>query len=225
MGRRPKVHREEVLAAARAAFAERGFEATTLASIAARLGVSPAALLRHAANKEALFSACMAPGPGDQPTPLDFLAELDGTEDPREVFRRIAHALVPFAARKLDEQVARFMRAKAGERITLSPFADHPGMSPPQRGFALLEDYFRRAAQAGTLQVTDVTAAALALLGSLHSYVTLGRILKVPDPPIPLDRYLVTLVEIWTRGGIAAHGSSQPRRSSRSHRSAGGAPR
>jgi AcrR family transcriptional regulator len=218
MGRRPKVHRDEVLAAARAAFAERGFEATTLAAIAARLGVSPAALLRHAANKEALFIACMAPGPGDQPTPVDFLAELDGTEDPRQVFRRIANALVPFVARKLDEQVARFMRAKAGERIPFPPFAGQPGMSPPQRGFALIEDYFRRAAQAGTLHVTDTTAAALALLGSLHSYVTLSRILKVPEPPIPLERYLETLVEIWTHGGIAPPGT---RRSSPS----GGTPR
>jgi AcrR family transcriptional regulator len=207
MGRHPKVNREQVLAAARAAFAERGFEATTLAAIAARLSVSPAALLRHAANKEALFTASMAPGPGDQPTPLDFLAELDGSEDPRQVFRRIALALVPFAARKLDEQVARFMRAKAGERIPLLPFADQPGMSPPQRGFALLEDYFRRAVHAGSLRVTDVTAAALALLGSLHSYVVLSRILKVPDPPIPLDRYLDTLVEIWTHGGIAPQAS------------------
>ena len=35
MGRRPKVTREEVLTAARAAFAERGFDATTLSAIAA----------------------------------------------------------------------------------------------------------------------------------------------------------------------------------------------
>jgi AcrR family transcriptional regulator len=210
MGRRPKVHRDEVLAAARAAFAERGFEGTTLAAIAARLDVSPAALLRHAASKEALFVACMAPGPGDQPTPLDFLADLDGSEDPRQVIRRIGHALVPFVERKLDEQVARFMRAKIGERLSLSPFAGQPGMSPPQRGFALLEDYVRRASRAGTLHVTDVTAAALALLGSLHSFVTLNRILKVPEPPIPLDRYLDTLVEIWTRGGIAAQADRHP---------------
>lgn len=220
MGRRPKVQREEVLAAARAAFAERGFEATTLAAIAARLDISPAALLRHAANKGELFSACMSSGPGDQPTPLEFLADLDGTEDPRQVFRRIARALVPFVERKLDEQVARFMRAKTGERIALSPFADQPGMSPPQRGFALLEDYFRRAAQAGALHVADVTAAALALLGSLHSYVTLSRILKVPDPPIPLDRYLETVMEIWTHGGIAPPASARGRSSL-----SGGAPR
>ena len=59
MGRRARVSREQVMGAARAAFAERGFEGTTLASIGARLGVSPAAVLRHAPTKEALFSAAM----------------------------------------------------------------------------------------------------------------------------------------------------------------------
>ena len=44
MGRRPLITRDEVLQASREAFAERGFDGTTLASIAARLGVSPAAL-------------------------------------------------------------------------------------------------------------------------------------------------------------------------------------
>src|SRR5258706_312096 len=45
MGRRPLISRDEVLQAARAAFAERGFDGTTLASIAKRLGVSAAARL------------------------------------------------------------------------------------------------------------------------------------------------------------------------------------
>ena len=57
MGRPAKVHREDVLAAARDAFVRGGYEGTTLADISARLGVSPAALLRHAPTKQALFTA------------------------------------------------------------------------------------------------------------------------------------------------------------------------
>lgn len=203
MGRRPKVNREGVLAAAREAFAERGFEATTLAAIAARLDLSPAALLRHAASKEELFAACMAPGPSDLRLPVDFLAELDGSEDPRGVLLRIGREFIPFIEHKLDEQVARFMRAKAGERAFPFPFAGQPRPTPPQRGFAVLEDYFRRAAGAGSLRVSDPSAAALAFLGSLHSYVVLKRMLQVPDPEIPLERYLSTVLEVWTHGGIA----------------------
>jgi TetR/AcrR family transcriptional repressor of mexJK operon len=202
MGRPPKVHREEVLTAARAAFAERGFEGTTLAAIASKLDITAAALLRHAASKEELFTAAMAPGPGDLALPVDFLAQLDGSEDPRLVLRRIARALVPFVERKLDEHLARFMRDKTTEGLI--PFAGQPWPTPPQRGFALVTDYVRRANERGTLRVSDPTAAALALFGSLHSFVVLGRVLRVPEPPVPLERYLDTLVEIWERGVLGA---------------------
>ena len=59
MGRRAKVSREQVLAAARELFVARGFEGTTLAAIAGALALSPAALLRHAPTKQALFEAAM----------------------------------------------------------------------------------------------------------------------------------------------------------------------
>jgi AcrR family transcriptional regulator len=48
MGRRPRVTRDEVFRAAREAFAERGYEGTTLTAIGSRLNVSAAALLRLA---------------------------------------------------------------------------------------------------------------------------------------------------------------------------------
>ena len=122
MGRRPKVTRDEVLTAARAAFAERGFDATTLSAIAARLGISAAALLRHAPTKEALFATAMtAGGPGDIRPPFDFLTELDGSEDPVPVLREIGLRFVPFIEQKLDEQVARWMRAKAGDEPPAGP--------------------------------------------------------------------------------------------------------
>jgi TetR/AcrR family transcriptional repressor of mexJK operon len=192
------------MAAAREAFAERGYEATTLAGIAAKVGLSPAALLRHAASKEELFEACMAPGPSDVRIPIEFLAELSGDEDPREVLPRIAHALVPFIERKIDEQIAHFMRSKSP--TALLPMAEWPRPTPPQRGFAMFAEYFRRSAAHGRLRVSDPEAAALAFFGSLHSFVTLQRVLQVPDPPLTLDRYLETLLELWEHGGIASRG-------------------
>jgi TetR/AcrR family transcriptional regulator, mexJK operon transcriptional repressor len=200
MGRPPKVQREQVLTAAREAFAERGFEATTLAGIAAKLHLSPAALLRHASTKEELFAACMVPGPGEVVIPVEFLRELSGDEDPREVLARIARTLVPFVERKLDEQVAAFMRSKSPE--ALFPMAHWPRPTPPQRGFSYLVEYFRRAVARGRLRVSDPEAAALAFFGSLHSFVTLQRVLQVPEPSIPLERYLDSLLELWESGGI-----------------------
>src|SRR4051812_15178757 len=112
MGRRPKVTREEVLDKARQVFAERGFEGTTLASIASRLDVSPAALLRHAASKEELFAASMHQPPEIR-VPVEFLREVDGDADPREVIGRILRTVVPFLEAKIDEQISRWMRSKA----------------------------------------------------------------------------------------------------------------
>jgi AcrR family transcriptional regulator len=201
MGRRPKVTREEVLDAARQLFAERGYDATTLAAIAARLDVSPAALLRHAATKEELFAAAMATRPAEIRVPLEFLADLDPHEDPRAVLRRIGEVFVPFIEERFQEQISRWMRAKTVEEARLSlPFSLEQKPTPPQRALGLIEQYLRRATDAGRLRVSDPRAAGLMLLGSLHSYVVLHHIVKIADPPLPLDRYLDALVEIWTRG-------------------------
>src|SRR5450755_1641000 len=106
MGRPPKVLRNEVLAAARAAFMGRGYEGTTLADIAARLGVSPAALLRHAPTKQALFTAAMGATPGPEMLPLAFLADVPSDARPADVLRHVAYEFVPFIQAKLSENLA-----------------------------------------------------------------------------------------------------------------------
>jgi AcrR family transcriptional regulator len=217
MGRRPKVTREEVLATARQVFSERGFEGTTLAAIASRLDLSPAALLRHAANKEDLFAVAMSPAPGEIRVPIEFLAEVDGDEDPRRVARRIGEAFIPFLEEKIDEQISRWMRSKALQEAPGFPLPFDPDVrpTPPQRALALVEGYLGRAVAAGRLRVTDPKAAALMLIGACHSFVTLHRIARIVEPPLALDRYLDTLVEIWTRGVATGSQEERPEESSR----------
>jgi AcrR family transcriptional regulator len=203
MGRPAKASREAVLRAAREAFAERGFDGTTLADISARVGVSPAALLRHAPTKEALFSEAMSARVDDLP-PIEFLAQAHGDEDPAEVLRRLAFAVVPFLEAELGENIARWMRAKTREeaRTIRLPFDPRQRPTPPARALAALEDYLRRASRAGRLEVRDARAAALAFLGSLNAYVFFHRVMRIADPPVPLRRYVDTLIEVWTRGAI-----------------------
>src|SRR6058998_164086 len=138
MGRRPRIHRDDVLRAAREVFAERGYHGATLAAIGAKLHVSPAALLRHAPTKEALFNEAMAQELGEEPLPTDFLAEIDPSEDPRKVLRRLAKEFVPFLERKMGESIARWMRAKTGEdaRTIRLPFDSRSRFSPPARVLA-----------------------------------------------------------------------------------------
>jgi AcrR family transcriptional regulator len=225
MGRRPLRSRQEVLAAARAEFAKRGYEGATLAAIARRVGLSPAALLRHAPTKEALFAAAMAPVEGDLPLPMDELTRVPADADPRRVLRRLGEAFVPFIEARLGEVIAAWLRARShgdpdvaeGLPAQLLPFDPRQSPNPPQRAVALLENYLRRAARAGRIRVRDPRAAALAFVGSLHSYVFLHRLVRVFDPPLPLPVFLDTLLDVWTVGAIrpAKPRSAQSKRKSR----------
>ncbi|HEU0108529.1 MAG TPA: TetR/AcrR family transcriptional regulator [Vicinamibacteria bacterium] len=192
--------------ASRDAFAERGYDGTTLAQIAGRLGVSPAALLRHAPGKRELFTAAMAPpATTTDPFPLDFLRDADAGADPAPVLRELAHTAIPFLERMMGENIARWLFAKSGVDAAA---ARHFGeklrgqSSPPRRVFGVLEDYLRRARDAGRLQVSDTRSAALIFMGTMNAYVFFHRILKVVDPPVPLDDYVETVVEIFTSGAI-----------------------
>jgi AcrR family transcriptional regulator len=214
MGRRARVSRDEILRAAREAFSERGFDGTTLAAIGAKVGLSPAALLRHAPTKEDLFSAAMSARADDLP-PIEFLAAAKGGEDPAAVLRRLAFAVVPFLEAKLGENIARWLRARTAKEartITL-PFDPRHRPTPPARALALLEAYFRRAKRARRLEVRDTRAAALAFLGSLHAYVFLHRVVRIAEPPVPLGRYVDTLLDVWSRGAVRG-GRGRRKRSS-----------
>lgn len=203
MGRPARVTREEVLTQARRAFAERGFEGTTLANIGARLGVSPAALLRHAPTKQALFSLAMESEPAGQALPSDFLASEPVSGYPARALRRLARGLVPFIEQKMGENIARFQRARTEEeaRTIRLPFDPRERSSPPARVILALEAYLRRARAGGTVSLRHPRAAALAFVGSLQAYVFLHRVLRL-EPPVPLNVYLDTVLDIWKHGAL-----------------------
>ena len=207
------MNRDEVLAAAREVFGARGFDGATLAAIAAKVGLSPAALLRHAPTKQELFEAAFAGDRGEIRLPIDFLAQVDAAaSDPAKVLRRTAEALVPFLERVLGETVALWLRSNAlavddPERLPLV-FDRARRPTPPQRALALIENYLRRAARARRLMVRDPRAAASGFLGALHSYVLLHRVARAIDPPLPLGRYLDTVLDVWL-AGLAARGPKE----------------
>ena len=198
--------RGQVLQAAREAFAERGFDGTTLTQIAARLGVSPAALLRHSPTKEALFGAAMAAAEPALPLPIGFLDRLDGSEDPAVVLRAIAERAIPVLEATFAETIVGWLHARrpaAGGPISIPfPFDPRSEGSPPRQAFRAIEKYMRKAVRAGRLRIADVRAAATAFQGALFAYVAFHRLFGILDPPLPLDRYLDTLIAIWTGGAI-----------------------
>lgn len=203
MGRTARVTRVQVLEAARETFVERGYDGATLADIGSRLQVSPAALLRHAPNKRALFLAAM--GQTEPETmPFGFLQEMDGSEDPRQVLRRAGELLIPFLESKIHEVVAKWVYFKTVPGIGKMPLPFDPKSrpTPPQKNLKCLEDYLRRAVRKRTIRVRDPRAAALAFLATLHSYVFLRHVIDVLEEPLPLPEYLDTVIDVWTRGAI-----------------------
>lgn len=205
MGRRARVTREEVLSAAREAFSERGFDGTTLSAIAARLSVSPAALLRHAPTKEALFGAAMASSGHSLPLPIDFVSQFSGREDPLRVLRSIAERVIPILEATFAESVVRWFHSRKVEPgpVTIAlPFDPRAKSTPPMQAFRAIEGYLKKAVEAGTLRVPDVRAAAASFQGALFAYVSFHKFFKILDPPIPLDQYLDTVLAIWSRGAV-----------------------
>lgn len=203
MARPARVSREAVLEAARAAFASRGYEGTTLADIGARVGLSAAALLRHERTKEALFRAAMASGRGDAAPLMELFADLDPRR-PAASLRRLAERWVPFMESKLGESIVEWLRSNRGSGAPALrlPFDPRSGEAPPRRFLILLERFLLRAREAGTFRSEDARAAAVAFLGSLHAYVFLHRVVGL-RPAIPLPRYIDTVISIWTRGALA----------------------
>ncbi len=197
--------REQVLSAARETFVERGYQGATLSAIGARLGVSAAALLRHAPTKRDLFLASMGADEAEM-TPLAFLEELDGSEDPRRVLRRVGETMIPFLESKIRQMVSRFVYLKTtipGVGPVPLPFDLTQKPTPPQRNLKFLENYMRRASCRGRVRVPNARAAALAFLATIHSYVFLQTVIPALEEPMPLDEYLDTVLDVWTRGAIA----------------------
>lgn len=203
MPRPARVSRETVLRAAREAFAARGYEGTTLAQIGNRVGLSPAAVLRHAPTKERLFEAAMASGGREAKPLVDLFAALDPSA-PEESLRRLAEGWVPFFAEKMGESITQWQRANmnAGPPVLRLPFDPRSSEAPPRRFLSLLEQFFLRARDVGTFRAADARAAALSFMGSLQAYVFLHRIVGL-RPAIPLPRYLDTVLSIWSRGALA----------------------
>src|ERR1043166_10251281 len=117
MGPPPTTTGEQVLETARRVFATKGFEAATLADIAAELKITAAAVLRHAPTKQALFNAAMRPRHLELPPAIIHLQVTGGAEDPRVVLRRLAEEVVPFGSATIAENLAIYMHRRSQTSI------------------------------------------------------------------------------------------------------------
>src|SRR5687767_12264796 len=167
MGRPPRISREKILEAARAAFAERGFASTTLADIAGGLDVTPAAILRYFATKQELFTAAMSSRELRFPAALEELVQADDAADPRMVLRAFAEQVVPFLQSVIGSAIAVQMHMRSRQTTLVVPFDTAAEEAPPRRALRLISDYFRRAMKAGVIREADQSEEHTSELQSL----------------------------------------------------------
>lgn len=200
MGRPPSISREQVLQTARALFIQKGFAATTLADIGRRLDVTPAALLRHAHSKQALFDEAMRQGETIVPAAILDLQNVDAAQEPRAILRRVARETIPFFVNKIQENISVYVHTRSlSVKLPIEP----DGTPPASRALAVVENYFRRAKDAGRISAKiEPRAAAHLFIGSLQSYVLVNYVIKAEAKPYPIDKYIDALVQLWTEGAI-----------------------
>ncbi|MBX3595549.1 TetR/AcrR family transcriptional regulator [Sphingomonas sp.] len=194
--RTPPDRREAILTAARAEFAAKGYAATRLDDVAARVGISKAALYLQFADKAGLFCE-MVEWMLETSLPGALPRELAGAP-PRDQLS----ALVRFGARKLVEPDVAFLpRLVIGESGNFPEIAQAYHDRAIRRILSLMEQIIARGVADGSFRPVDPHLAARSVGGAL----LLGTLWKtVFEPigadPVDMDALAAAHVDVILRG-------------------------
>jgi AcrR family transcriptional regulator len=173
--------RQIIYEAARHAFADGGYAATSMETVARRAGVSTKTLYRLVPNKASLFEGMVT----DR---LDrFLTNVDlHAADGAEIEKALYLALMACAELTLDEEAIALQRMMLQEG---GKFCDIAGMfytNAIQRTSAALADWLRAQQQRGLIELDDIDEAAGMLLGMVASAPRRAAMFgRVPLPSRP----------------------------------------
>ncbi|MGH7579403.1 MAG: TetR/AcrR family transcriptional regulator [Gemmatimonadales bacterium] len=194
--------RQRILEAAREMFVERGYEATTMRAIAARIEYTPTAIYHHFRNKEALLAELCA---------LDFKAlgaaflRIERIEDPVERLRRCGRVYVEFGLKHPMQYQLMFMTRKPEGVVSELRNAD-----PSEDAYAFLRATCAAAIATGRIRQEYENADELALMAwsALHGLLSL-TIVKQGDDAVNLSDPKTTAVRICDallEGVLRQHG-------------------
>lgn len=175
---------ERILEAARSAFAERGFHATSLRTIATGAGVDPSLCIHYFGSKQELFLAATE-------LPVDLRSVLASEGSGEEVGERMARAFATVldddAARASlvalvrsaasDPRAAELVRELVGTRVVLPALAnlavDRPALRATLAGSQLIGLVFsRHIVGLAPLVETDTGTLVAAVAPTLQRYLT-----------------------------------------------------
>jgi AcrR family transcriptional regulator len=185
MARPPSITDEEILAAARAVFLDKGITAT-VDEVAARCGVGEATVFRRFPTKQSLFLAAM--DTASEPIGLEVLLDRGDSPDVRGTLLAlgremlaVGRKMIPLAMMKMSNPG---MEAQPARSARLA------------RTMSLLTDYFRAQIEAGRINAKDPRVAARIWLGSVQHLVFFEYFTRTPDTITP-EAYFEGLVDLF----------------------------
>ena len=191
-----EARRQAILDAAAEAFRERGFDAASMADVAARVGGSKGTLYNYFSSKEELFVAVMMDGAKAQATPI--FENLKAAPDLAQALVPFGRAYVPFM---LSPEILAIVRmcAADGERTGVGRIVQEIGVKVAWEKVA---ERLRRAMDEGVLRRADPWQAALHLKALLEAGVVDRRIkgCSVETSPEEIETAVVNGVDVFLRG-------------------------
>ena len=201
--RLPKTDRDErretILRIAHAAFLEDGYAATSMSSIAAKVGGSKATLYNYFSSKEELFSAVIEErcrGVQD----MLFDAEQE-SQDFRKVLTRLGENAVRWMLR--DDSIAtyRLVTAETGRFPELGRAFYLAG---PQKGKEMLAEFFGRAAENGHVRPGHMMTMGFHFIELCRGELHHRKLWNISDPT---DKEIETSVANAVNVFLAAYGT------------------
>jgi AcrR family transcriptional regulator len=186
----------EILAAALACFAERGFAATRLEDVARRAGVTKGTLYLYFPNKEELFKAVV------RQTILPNIAQGEAlvaaaSEPALALLRRLLENWLSFHGTPASA-IPKLVLAEAGNLPDLARFYH---VEVVQRGMSLIRSLLQRAVERGEIRAVDVENTVFCIIGPvIMSMLWRHSFERHSSHAIDPDALCRTHIDLLTRG-------------------------
>ena len=199
--RRKEARPDEILAAALASFAERGFAATRLDDVAARAGISKGTLYLYFNGKEELFEAVVRAALVPN---LERLEALSATFDGPSA--QLLERLLLTIAGVVDSQVGAIPKLVIAEAGNFPELARFYLDEVVRRGLRLIGTIVRRGIGRGEFRPIDVDHAVFCVIAPMLLAALWKRSLE-PHDEAPLDAQALAQAQLdLVLRGLEAHG-------------------
>jgi AcrR family transcriptional regulator len=198
--------RAQILREAMACFASRGFRGTTTRELAARVGITEAALYRYFPSKDALYGAIIDGKMAAAPLADTFRAASRSGDD-RAALAALARSV--FERGQADPDFLRILTFTALEGHELA----EPFFAARVRSLReLLAEYVARRVREGAFRRVDPQLAARAFLGMVFDHLTARVVFGQEELQAePIETVVDTFVSIFLGGVRAEEGAAAPR--------------